>query len=439
MKFIINLGCLTLLLGYSSANSDTKVYTVNDHSKMVVCYWGTWATYRPGQGKFTPSDVDPMLCTHLIYSFVGLNESTSTIKSLDTWMDFEENYALGGFRKTTDLKLRYPHLKVTLAIGGWNEGSKKYSEMAKDPLKRKKFARSALKFVMTHQFDGLDIDWEYPAKRQGAPEDKENFISLLADLNAVFSRNNLLLTAAIGATAQTMDISYNIPMMYKYLDFVHVMCYDYHGKWDKYTGHNAPLYPRPDESATDQALNLAYTVAYLLEMGAVPEKTVMGVPFYGRAFKLLLPTQNMMGAPSSSDAFKGPYTKEDGFLGFNEICEMMMDQDHPWTYVWEEHYMAPYIFKEDKWASFDDEKSLEVKTNFAYDKGLAGVMVWSIETDDFNGECGEKFPLLKSLNRALARRELGLSVDSGSGCLVRNEWIVLVISLISGLFTWIYS
>ena len=27
-------------------------------------------------------------------------------------------------------------------------------------------------------------------------------------------------------------------------DYVHVMCYDYHGKWDKKTGHNAPLYPR---------------------------------------------------------------------------------------------------------------------------------------------------------------------------------------------------
>ena len=88
-------------------------------------------------------------------------------------MNLEENYALGGFRKTTDLKLRYPHLKVTVAIGGWNEGSKKYSDMAKDPSKRRKFVRSALQFVLTHQFDGLDLDWEYPAKRQGAPEDKD--------------------------------------------------------------------------------------------------------------------------------------------------------------------------------------------------------------------------------------------------------------------------
>ena len=32
---------------------------------------------------------------------------------------------------------------------------------------------------------------------------------------------------------------------------MHVMCYDYHGKWDKKTGHNAPLLPRPTESKKD--------------------------------------------------------------------------------------------------------------------------------------------------------------------------------------------
>eukprot|EP00092_Neocalanus_flemingeri_P017579 GFUD01019020.1.p1 GENE.GFUD01019020.1~~GFUD01019020.1.p1 ORF type:complete len:440 (+),score=91.01 GFUD01019020.1:70-1389(+) len=434
-----------LFLGYLTAilvvDSRAKVYNVNHHSKMVVCYWGTWANYRPKDGKFTPEDVDPSLCTHLIYSFVGLNETTNTIKSLDTWMDLEENYGLGGFKKTTDLKLRYPHLKVTLAIGGWNDGSKKYSDMARDPLWRKKFVRSAALFVLLHKFDGLDIDWEYPARRGGVPEDKDNFILLLADLHRVFSRQDLLLTTAIGATAQTVDTSYNIPMMYKYLDYVHVMCYDYHGKWDKVTGHNAPLHPRPNESPSDQALNLAYTFAYLMEMGAVPEKTVMGIPFYGRAYKLVLPIQNVMGSPTKDDAFQGPYTREDGFMGYNEICEEQMDLDHPWTYVWEEHTMAPYMFRGNRWVSFDDEKSLEHKTKFAYDQGLAGVMVWSIDTDDFRGTCGGlKFPLLRTLNLALVRREMGLDIiDKDSGSLGCGDMPGIVLGILCGVLTWILS
>ena len=77
------------------------------------------------------------------------------------------------------------------------------------------------------------------AKRGGIAEDKSNFVALIRDLRAAFDAHggNFILTAAIGAAAPTIDIAYDIPLMYKYLDFVHIMCYDYHGKWDKRTGH----------------------------------------------------------------------------------------------------------------------------------------------------------------------------------------------------------
>ena len=57
------------------------------HDKVVVCYWGSWSNYRPGLGKFNHQDVDASLCTHLVYSFAGIDQNTSTIKSLDEWMD----------------------------------------------------------------------------------------------------------------------------------------------------------------------------------------------------------------------------------------------------------------------------------------------------------------------------------------------------------------
>lgn len=34
-------------------------------------------------------------------------------------------------------------------------------------------------------------------------------------------------------------------------------------------------------------------------------------------------------------------------------------------------------------------------------KGLGGIMMWSVETDDFRGICGDKYPLLRSINRVL--------------------------------------
>ena len=83
-------------------------------------------------------------------------------------------------------------------------------------------------------------------------------------------------------------------------DFVHVMCYDYHGKWDKKTGHNAPLYP----GESQKSLNLEYTITYLLENGADPSKTVMGVPLYGRSFLLVDSNNNGVSARTKDKAFQ---------------------------------------------------------------------------------------------------------------------------------------
>jgi len=412
-------------------------YTVFSHNKKVVCYWGTWANYRPDGGKFTPENIDPTLCTHVIYSFAGLENHNWTIKSLDPWMDLESG--LSGFRKTTALKVTHPHLKVTLAIGGWNEGSEKYSKMASNPQARKQFASSALSFIRRHNFDGLDLDWEYPGKRGGTKADRDNFILLIQDLYKVFRPAGLMLTAAIGAAPGTIDAAYDIEKMYQYLDLVHVMCYDYHGKWDKKTGHNAPLRPRPDEAGDDLTLNVDYTLQYLIQLGARPEKTVLGVPFYGRAFSLINPNENNIGDKTKDTSFQGPYTREDGFLGYNEICLQQIQDSglsQTWTVNWDQYYQAPYMYRGDQWLSYDNERSIQAKTEYAWDQGLAGVMTWSIDTDDFLGMCnGPKFPLLRTINHALYSKQAGIS--SGSWSMTVNNHFMIFISLITVTFMYV--
>ena len=63
----------------------------------------------------------------------------------------------------------------------------------------------------------------------------------MQELRAVFNKFNLLLTAAFGAGEDTINIAYDVAGLSVYLDYIHMMCYDYHGTWDGRTGPNAPL------------------------------------------------------------------------------------------------------------------------------------------------------------------------------------------------------
>jgi chitinase len=55
------------------------------------------------------------------------------------------------------------------------------------------------------------------------------------------------LSAAVSPSKTVIDAGYDVPTLSKYFDWIAVMTYDYHGQWDKQTGHVAPLYYHPDD------------------------------------------------------------------------------------------------------------------------------------------------------------------------------------------------
>ena len=119
-----------------------------------------------------------------------------------------------------DLKNTNPNLKVVLSVGGWNFGTEKMTAMLATPENRNEFVTTSITFLRDRNFDGLDLDFEYPGSRGSPAEDKERFTSLVQELRSAFDQEaidtgkvRLLLTAAVGCGDTTIDAGYEIDVI----------------------------------------------------------------------------------------------------------------------------------------------------------------------------------------------------------------------------------
>ncbi|XP_065559304.1 uncharacterized protein LOC136026547 isoform X1 [Artemia franciscana] len=384
--------------------------------KKIVCYFTNWSAYRPGIAKFTASNINPYLCTHLVYAFVGM-DSEFRLRPFDKWQDIDQ----GAYAKFNGLKTYNKELKTLLAIGGWNEGSKRFSLLAEDSELRKNFTKSVVRYLRQYQFDGFDLDWEYPGSRDGGrPEDKENYLRLVKDLRRAFEseakktkRPRLLLTMAVPAGIETIEKGYDVPRLSKYLDFFNLLSYDYHASTEPLVNHHSPLRSY-DETDFEHQLTVEYTVRHYLKNGAPRHKIVVGIPTYGRAYKLFNPDVNGLESPSLGPSEASKYTKEKGYMAYYEICEKIGVEN----WLIEKPYpedVGPYAYsQEGDWVGYDDEDMVARKANYVLEEDLGGIMFWSLETDDFRGVCtGKQYPLLEAGKEAiiqgLKRQEGGKS------------------------------
>ena len=67
---------------YSSSYCSFFSFTAAEQVKLV-CYHTNWAYYRNPPVNFTPTDIDPHMCTHIIYSFARVDKTTFRIEPYD--------------------------------------------------------------------------------------------------------------------------------------------------------------------------------------------------------------------------------------------------------------------------------------------------------------------------------------------------------------------
>jgi chitinase len=124
---------------------------------------------------------------------------------------------------------------------------------------------------------------------------------------------------------------------------------------------------------------------------------MVGISTFGKVYTLKEPEVGYIGAEVAGPGHPGKYTHSPGFLGYNEICELTLEGG--WTTRFLTMNAMKISFKLDQWVSYEDAVTVSQKANYVKDNHLGGVMFWTIDTDDFHGNCYNlAYPLVLSAN-----------------------------------------
>ena len=427
LRRILSSVCTLFLLGLITYTPAIAGDSHGQHRKVVGGYFEEWSIYYAGYNvaNLQNNGVADVL-THLTYAFGGVNASGCFIA--DSWADFQSPFLpsvsgvpytaplFGNFAALQQLKQLHPDLRILISLGGADPAATSgFAMAAATEVGRKAFVASCIDLFIRGNFapgisaagifDGIDIDWEFPAAA-----DKHNATALVTEFRRQLSalskatQKSYVLSMFSPAGASNYN-NIELAKVAKQLDYYNLQGYDLHGTWENSTNHQAALFESKHDPAFGQGLSMEPIIAAYLAAGVPGSKIVLGIPLYGRGWTGVPESNHGLYQPSNGAA---PVLLADGtglcsdLSGAIPGCDPLLTPGvlaystlthltgNGFTSYFDSNRVAKWLYdpSAQTFWSYDDPLTVALKTIYVNTRvrgGLAGAYVWALKDDEPSG------------------------------------------------------
>ncbi|XP_058464990.1 chitotriosidase-1-like [Malaya genurostris] len=339
----------------------------------VVCYYDSTAATL--SEPLTPDSLSVANCTHYTYIGLGLT-ANGDLRSIHDSYD-----KTNGF--TAFQNLRANNSKLLILLGGIYESSTTFSNVIgsyPDTL-----INNIAIFLNRYNFDGIDIDWRYPASRGGKASDKANFQKFLIRLRARLNMINKLLVVSVSPNKSVFTGAYDSTTLSLYADMINVYAFNFTETVETKTANLAPMY-----SNSANLISVNSSIVDWLSTKVRKSKINIVVASYARSYTLTSATRNTLGASIRGPGTQGAITRQAGYLAQYEFCSLRSNYVNTTDAVTQ----TIYYTKDSSWISTETADTLIQKLTYVLDNTLGGIAIYTLDWDDWSNGCGEgEFPV----------------------------------------------
>ncbi|CAN7996148.1 unnamed protein product [Ixodes hexagonus] len=374
---------------HKSAQVVMQKLSDDDLGKTVFCFVNQSGP-SGSPHSFNVENVSTSFCDALVYVSVGVDASQGGIRLRET--DAET----AGPRRMAALKTS--SVTTWACVGGESRDSRDFKDVVRSKKSRLAFIHNAVVWLRHVGLEGLVLYWKYPNV-----EVRTNWSTLINTMRVLFDKEGLQVTVMLPWRLSTRRQGYFEHSIYERLDVVLV---DTHHTVEPstfpVTTCQSPV--RAVIRARHHGQTGLSTV--LDDLSMVTEhllrKTVLSVSLAGVSFTIRRPRMvHRVGMNAIGPGRAFGYTNQSGRAGYYDVAQTLLS-NASWARFLHGYSRCAVAYWKDQWVGFEDRVSLRAKRPLV--RKTLGLAVWDLAMDDFAGDMGLAWPLLRQVHELVHAR-----------------------------------